>query len=70
MDDYTIEYVNGGKTSCERAESHIEAITKNASKSISKARFFETFPQIDPNHFIVKNTKTKEVKYYKMIIEN
>lgn len=62
MDDYTIEYVNGGTTGYERDENHMDAITKNASKSISKARFFETFPQIDPHHFIVTNTRTKKKK--------
>lgn len=72
MDEYTINYSCGGTEGHEKANSHKDAIIKNASKSLPKVccRFFETYPQIEPKHFIVTNTKTNEKKYFKMIIES
>lgn len=67
---YKIEYSKGGKMGFIEANSPLEAITKDAKKSLpnTKVRFFETYPKIEPNHFIVTDIDNNSVTFYKMII--
>ena len=67
MDEYMIKYSKGGRSEIEKADTHLEAITKNAAKSVSNVRFFETYPALEPNHFMVVNTRTHATKFYKMV---
>ena len=47
-----------------------ELMSKDAKKSLpnAKVRFFETYPKIEPNHFIVTDMDNNSVTFYKMII--
>ncbi len=67
MSMYKIIYSRGGTTGLVEANSALEAIEKDCVNSGVKARFFETFPKIEPNHFVVTNLENNSVKYYKMV---
>jgi hypothetical protein len=42
-------------------------IEESAAKSVSNVRFFKTYPALEPNHFMVVNTRTHATKFYKMV---
>lgn len=67
MSNYHIFYSHGGKPVNIEAKSHLDAITKSGRKSVPKAKFVEIDPKIESKHFVVTETDTNDIKYYKML---